>query len=112
MKPHPIRHLVRAYYARKRRKEMDALYEWARHYYLLGDFDLANQLLHDFYEMQKAASHEPQCFFNQKSKFRIRIKESLAVAISKAKCRLFGHDYFAPHSCSRFACRGETLDEE
>ncbi|MGV4329157.1 hypothetical protein [Trueperella pyogenes] len=48
-----IGRLVRAYYARKRRKEMDTLFAWARHYYRLGDFDLANQLLHDFYEMQK-----------------------------------------------------------
>lgn len=112
MNTRPIRHLVRAYYARKRRKEMDTLFVWAKHYYLLGDFDLANEFLHRFYEMQKVASHEPQCFFNRKSKFRIRIKESLAVAISKAKCRLFGHNYFAPHSCSRFACRGEMLDEE
>ncbi|MET7074188.1 hypothetical protein ABZS16_04180 [Trueperella pyogenes] len=48
-----IGRLVRAYYRRKRSKEMDTLFVWAKHYYLLGDFDLANQLLHDFYEMQK-----------------------------------------------------------
>ncbi|WP_460998689.1 hypothetical protein [Trueperella pyogenes] len=48
-----IHRLVRAYYARKRRKEMDALFVWAKHYYMLGDFDLANELLHRFYEMQK-----------------------------------------------------------
>ncbi|WP_461031144.1 hypothetical protein [Trueperella pyogenes] len=52
-----IQRLVRAYYARKRRKEMDTLFVWAKHYYLLGDFDLANQLLHDFYEMQKEEQH-------------------------------------------------------
>ncbi|QOR47514.1 hypothetical protein INS90_09740 [Trueperella pecoris] len=48
-----IGRLVRAYYRRKRRKEMWDVYAWAKHYYRLGDFDLANQLLHDFYEMQK-----------------------------------------------------------
>ncbi|AZR06361.1 hypothetical protein EBQ10_03010 [Trueperella pyogenes] len=56
-----IHRLVHAYYARKRRKEMDTLFVWAKHYYLLGDFDLATELLHRFYEMQKSATGSPAC---------------------------------------------------
>ncbi|MEW6917988.1 hypothetical protein V3M78_06685 [Trueperella pyogenes] len=48
-----IHRLVHAYYARKRRKEMWATYAAAKHYYTYGNFDLANQYINRFREMQK-----------------------------------------------------------
>ncbi len=53
VRPGPLRRLVHAYYARKRRKEMWATYAAAQHYYRFGNFDLANQYINKFHEMQK-----------------------------------------------------------